>query len=111
MSRRGNLGDEFQALRGSQEVRDRAGIPIQYKGPSGALVSGRSLIERTRPGPEESGRSARGPRFHALILFLNLIEGDAARLTEILLAHSNVNEMHAYWRAIVSVNVLSLFRR
>ena len=56
-------------------------------------------------------KTARAHPVHAFLVFLNLLEGDAASLPELLLAHADEHALHAHSRANVTVNVLRLFRR
>ena len=73
-----------------------------------------SFVEELDRDLKEAGdlvKTARAHPVHALLVFLNLLEGDAASLPELLLAHADEHALHADSRANVTVNVLRLFGR
>ena len=50
-------------------------------------------------------KTARAHPVHAFLVFLNLLEGDAASLPSFFLAHADEHALHANSRANVTVNV------
>ena len=101
------------------EVAKKSVIALELRstfiGPPGSGPKGAPLVEELDRDLKKAGdlvQTARAHPVHALLVFLNLLEGDAASLPELLLAHAQgEHALHANSRANVAVNLLRLFRR